>query len=96
MGGKRPDQYRIDNDEAGATDYKFYPDQPGERRRDSGVYGRGMKGRARRRQPIPPRVPEPGAEKDRLDEWERQRRVHEAKSDADRKAKGGEPLPPGV
>lgn len=95
MGGKRPDQYRIDYDETGATDYKSYPDQPEDRRRDAKVYGQGMKGRARRRQPIPPRVPEPGVEEERRAEWERQHRIHEEAA-PEGEVEGGEPLPPGA
>ncbi|HEX7117445.1 MAG TPA: hypothetical protein VF212_01575 [Longimicrobiales bacterium] len=95
MGGKRPDQYRIDYDEAGTTDYKFYPDQPDEARRDAGLYGRVMKGSARRKQPVPAEAPEPTAEKARLAEWERQRHVHEKEQERGREARHGEPEPPG-
>lgn len=77
MGGKRPDQYQIDYDEAGATDYKFYPDQPKDAKRGYEQYGRAMKGRAKTRQPIPPKAPAPGVEQDRAEEMERQDHIHE-------------------
>ncbi len=95
MGGKRPDQYRIDYDEAGTTDYKFYPDEPDETKRDYELYGRVMKGDVKAGQPVPSEAPAPDAEKDRLEEWERQRHVHEKEEERTGKAKNDEPEPPG-
>lgn len=77
MGGKRPDQYRIDPDETLATDYKFLPDKPEEGRRQADLYGRIMKGSARRQQPVPSSVPEPESERLREEEMRRQEHVHE-------------------
>lgn len=77
MGGKRPDQYRISYDEGGATDYKSYPNRPDEAEEEKELYGRVMKGSAKRRQPIPPKLPEPEAAEEREDELDRQAHIHE-------------------
>jgi hypothetical protein len=62
MGGKRPDQYQIDPDEAGATDYKNYPDTPQERDGSKGAFSNAMKG-DKQDQPIKPDVPAPDEKK---------------------------------
>jgi hypothetical protein len=76
MGGKRPDQFRITPDEAGATDYKTLPDDDIEAyRRDKRRYRRGRK-QEMEAQPIPPDVLEPEAEAARA-EMERKAESHE-------------------
>ncbi len=64
MAGKRPDQYRIAPDEAGATDYKTWPNDPKEAyRRDKQRLRRSQ--RKEQSKQLPPDVPEPAAERAR-------------------------------
>lgn len=67
MGGKRPDQYRIDPAEAGATDYKFRPKDKKEAKAQDRLYSEVMEGRTKKGQPIPPDVRTKKARRQRQD-----------------------------
>jgi hypothetical protein len=81
MGGKRPDQYRIDPAEAGASDYKFRPLGPKEAAVQDRIDSEVMEGSARRGQPLMPSVPDP--------DTRHQKRKRSSRS---AEAKGGKPL----
>jgi len=77
MGGKRPDQYRIDRADSQTTDHKFMPIDKEDAEHDAELYGRVMKGSAKRQQPIPPETIEPEVAREREEEMERQEELHE-------------------
>lgn len=77
MGGKRPDQYRIDPRDSQATDYKTRPRDKSDVRPDKELYGRVMKGSVKKAQPVPPETLEPDTARAREEELERQRHVQE-------------------
>ncbi len=79
MGGKRPDQYRIAPGEGTRSDYKWTEDaDPVDLTNQDAARSRA---RARGRQSIPPKVPNPLAEQVRAAEQERQKHPQEGEED---------------
>ena len=74
MGGKRPDQYQIAPGEATRTDYKWTDDAEEVDLKSQEASRNRV--RARGRQRIPPKVPNPLAERVRAAEKARERHVH--------------------
>lgn len=63
MGKKRSYQWQAVPDEAGATDYKTYPNHPREADADDRRFSRVMEGELEAFQSIPPRVLDPRVRK---------------------------------
>jgi hypothetical protein len=77
MGGKRPDQYRIDRDEGRTSDHKRLPNRPGEGELEDTFYSEVMESALQAEQPIPPDVLEPETEHRRELEMEREEQLHQ-------------------
>jgi hypothetical protein len=75
MGGKRPDQYRIDRNEGRTSDHKRLPDEPREGQVDDQIFSN-AKGELEEDQPIPPLVLDPETERLREKELDREERKH--------------------
>lgn len=80
MGGKRPDQYRIAPDEAGATDYKTLPNTPAEATESDRTFSEAMETWSRENQPTPPDVIEPKARKRRAEQRRKAKAAQESAS----------------
>ncbi len=75
MGGKRPDQYRIAPGEGTRTDYKWTDDaDPVDLKTEDAAKSRA---KAKGRQRIPPKVPNPLVEQVRAAEEAREKHIHE-------------------